>query len=202
MRSLNDYADDPSLYDYARAQVYRPTLLRFFGELRRKAHYLHALLMHASPSVAWIDRTACGFSLSGERYSVAEFCALPDGVCDFPEELCFWVAGYTFLCDRSDSWALRYDPFSGLRVRLFRKQASLSLENMSEAFPAMLALQCREALLAGRPILPSEETIDRYGFTSEDMDFLHDRLVCCNGRLAHELKEKYNVLHAIRRFLE
>lgn len=42
MRSLNDYADDPSLYDYARAQVYRPTLLRFFGELRRKAHYLHA----------------------------------------------------------------------------------------------------------------------------------------------------------------
>lgn len=197
-----DFADDPEYEAFIQTLIFRNTFREFMDELSRRAHHIYVLLMHAPVTVAWIERTVYDLKPSDERYPVALFCnRMPAGICDFPKEYGLWLAGYEFLDERKDLWQLRYDPHVGRIVRGIRKREELTVEEVTQAFPAMLALQCREALLSGEPILPTEETMLRYGFTAKDMQKLHDPLASCHARLTVELKAQYRTLHAIERYL-
>ena len=192
----SDYSDDPALYEYVQTLIFRPQLLRFFEDLRQKSHALYALLMHAPHSVVWIDHD--DYTQKGKCYSIAAFCALPEQPDKRPEQLRLWIAGYCFLDERG-SEETRYDPFCGRSLRMFLKRADLTLERIMEEFPGMLAYLCREAMLAGQPIVSDPETIGRYGFTTEDIEWLRKPLARCNTKLLAEFREQYEALSAIAR---
>lgn len=166
--------------------IYKQDIKQFLDKLQQEAHWMYALMHHSSKSAIRIfyediEKGAI------HRISVSEFENRYDEF--HPQMAVFAIHFDTY--HFKDENVLDFEATG--EFELLNTNA-LECSDVLEMAPYILAFICRQAIEAGEPFVIDDTTIEKYGFTSDDAEYLRDKVADINNRLTEEFKANYNQL--------
>ena len=188
------------LQDCLDCDIRKSDIRQFFDDLKKKAHFVYAILCGAPKSVFWITLDDEESHPDEKTFSVAEF---NDNYENFDSRIDSFRVNFNAYFFREQwatkfpEWELMENPFNGEERFCATSRKELTVEIFVTEYPHLLAYLCRRAVLENAPFELTRETIKHYGFSREDVKLLRDCIASNNRRIIDELREEYERLKAI-----
>lgn len=169
--------------------IYKQDIKQFLDKLQQEAHWMYALMHHSSKSAIRIfyediEKGAI------HRISVSEFENRYD---EFHPQMAVFAIHFDTYHFRNEN-VLDFEADG--EFELLNTNA-LECSDVLEMAPYILAFICRQAIEAGKPFVIDDTTIEKYGFTSDDAEYLRDKVADINKRLIEGFKADYDRLKRI-----
>lgn len=165
--------------------IYKHEMKQFLEEIRLKEHWLYALMHNAPQSSIVIIREGSERLDFGEM-SVADFERQYDNFDPKEESFALCMRLYDFDDETELPDYEEHDDAPTLDM-LFMKE--LKIEKIIEEFPHILAHICRQAIMDGNPLTMDDATIEKYGFTTDDVKRLRSRITKTNDCLMKKFRK-------------
>lgn len=168
------------LQDCLDCDIRKSDIRQFFDDLKKKAHFVYAILCGAPKSVFWITLDDEESHPDEKTFSVAEF---NDNYENFDSRIDSFRVNFNAYFFREQwatkfpEWELMENPFNGEERFCATSRKELTVEIFVTEYPHLLAYLCRRAVLENAPFELTRETIKHYGFSREDVKLLA-RLYC------------------------
>ena len=188
------------LQDCLDCDIRKSDIRQFFDDLKKKAHFVYAILCGAPKPVFWITLDDEESHPDEKTFSVAEF---NDNYENFDSRIDSFRVNFNAYFFREQwatkfpEWELMENPFNGEERFCATSRKELTVEIFVTEYPHLLAYLCRRAVLENAPFELTRETIKHYGFSREDVKLLRDCIASNNRRIIDELREEYERLKAI-----
>lgn len=168
------------LQDCLDCDIRKSDIRQFFDDLKKKAHFVYAILCGAPKSVFWITLDDEESHPDEKTFSVAEF---NDNYENFDSRIDSFRVNFNAYFFREQwatkfpEWELMENPFNGEERFCATSRQGADGRNFRNGISAFVGLPVPSAVLENAPFELTRETIKHYGFSREDVKLLA-RLYC------------------------